>query len=288
MKIKWELPRNWKRRHKPEADHHPDHYLPELQARARRRKRRWLLAGSILFMFLVLVGVAGFITHSRFFQVREVEVSGNQKTETQQILAFMHGEALKGAWWKEYLGFSNLLVWPDVVPADDLVSLPMLKQVKISKDWWSRKVKVAVEERKVFGVWCKDSEDTRCFWFDEDGTLIASSPQVSGSLILMVRDASTDELGTGSRILPAGGIPNAFSIFRVLADSGLNVREIRLEDRNLAEIKAYLADGPILYFSLRFPADNASAVLRSLGTNSAQFSGIQYIDFRVENRAYYK
>ncbi len=289
MNMKWKLP--WRPKRKgpeKEADYHPDRYLPGLQARARRRRRRWFLLFAAAGASAVLVLLFAFLVRAPFFRVREVEIRGNEEASREEVLAFLESEVLKGGGWRAYLGFSHLLVWPDSISVEDLAVLPVLKRVEISKNWWNKKVSITVEERKVFGIWCRDTEDTRCFWFDEDGTLLRPSPQVSGSLILMVRDASGAELSAGSRMLPQAEIPNAFSVFRVLQESGAGVQEIRVEDRNLAEMKVRLENGPALYFSLRFPADNALAVLQSLGSKSSEFAGIQYIDFRVENRAYYK
>ncbi len=289
MKIKWRL--SWGRKRKgpeKEADHHPDRYLPELQARARCRRRRWFLALATAGAGLVLILFFAFLVRAPLFRVRQVEISGNEETGREEVISFLESEVLKGGGWRTYLGASHLLAWPDSIPAESLADLPMLKRVTIVKDWLNKKVSITVEERKVFGIWCQDTEDTRCFWFDEDGTLLSPSPQVSGSLILMVRDASGAELSAGSKMLPAAEISNAFSVFRVLRESGVGVREIRVEDRSLAEMKVRLENGPALYFSLRFPADNALAVLRSLDSQSSEFMGIQYIDFRVENRAYYK
>jgi len=143
-------------------------------------------------------------------------------------------------------------------------------------------------------------ESARCFWFDEDGVIFERAPDAEGSVIRIVHDYSQEHLGPGSTILPARFVPNLFSIFRVLAASGVGVAEVRLDDLDLEEIRVATYDGlpagqvgPTLYFSLRFPADNALAVMRSLtgGSSSSIAAGLhklEYIDFRVENRAYYK
>ncbi len=140
----------------------------------------------------------------------------------------------------------------------------------------------------------RESAGESCWWFDNDGLAFESAPAIEGSLIHAVDDYSASAtsstahtVGLYQKILPPEFIPNLFSIFTVLDDSGFAIREVRLDDLALEEIKVLTYDGPELYFSLRFPAQNASAVLQSL-SQSGNISQLQYVDFRVENRAYYK
>ncbi len=277
-----------KRRSDPSRGRTEDHselYLPEIQKRSRRRRRLWFLAGALAFVLAAMLAGAYAVAYSPLLQVREFKVENGRSASEEEILSFLRAAVVKGSFWKQWLGPSNILVWPDALPEADLASFPMLRRVSIAKSIWGKSVSVEVEERKVFGVWCL-GRTASCFWFDDKGVLIARAPQVSGSLILKVDDLSQD-LSPGSPVLPRG-LENAFSVFRVLQDSGLPIREIRLEDLGLSELKVFPIGGPVLYFSLRFPADSASAVLNSLRDSDPSLSKLEYIDFRVENRAYYK
>jgi hypothetical protein len=151
---------------------------------------------------------------------------------------------------------------------------------------------------------------SRCFWFDGDGIIFERAPNAEGSVIRVVHDYAQQGIGLGSAILPSRFIGNLFSVLRVLDASGLGIREVRIDDLALEEVNvatyggppARLAAasakqagqaGPALYFSLRFPADNAFAVLQSFAGGSSSSAAVdlkrlEYIDFRTENRAYYK
>jgi len=88
-----------------------------------------------------------------------------------------------------------------------------------------------------------------------------------------------------------------FSVFDVLKASGIAPKEIRLNDLTLQEIEvdtyaglpteASAKTGPKLYFSLRFPSSNYLPVIQKF-LSKPDFGKLQYLDFRVENRAYYK
>ena len=87
--------------------------------------------------------------------------------------------------------------------------------------------------------------------------------------------------------MPDRFIPNLLSIISVLTQADFSIREIRLSDIGLQEIEARTYDGPTLYFSLRFSADNALAAMQDVFA-SMDVRDFDYIDFRVENRVFYE
>lgn len=284
----------------------------------RVRRSRYFILISILGIICVFVVLGAWVIfHSRLFSIQDINISGNERVSQEEIAAFLKSRILEEAFWKHVLGFQNILVWPKKLTEDDLKFLPQLKSIEIEKRFRERKVNVQVKERKPFGIWClfpqtqinadnnplitaeTSSSDidvnppydqrgsASCWWFDEEGVLFEKALAAEGNLIPAVDDYSRDKLGLGSAVLPEDFMSNLISIFRVLRDSGVSVKEVRLEDIGLEEIKAATYDGPELYFSLRIPADNALTVISSLA-GKADFKNLKYIDFRVENRAYYK
>jgi hypothetical protein len=73
----------------------------------------------------------------------------------------------------------------------------------------------------------------------------------------------------------------------VLKESGLSVQAIELNDLSLEEVDVLTANGPELYFSLQFPADEYLPVIQKLMAQS-NFDDLQYVDCRTENRLFYK
>ena len=133
-------------------------------------------------------------------------------------------------------------------------------------------------------------DNESCFWFDASGTIFAKAYDTEGSALFAVHDYSQTGLGLAQSILPsspAAFVANFISILNVVKQSGLTVKEIALRDVSLQEIDVSTYNGPDVYFSLRFDASDDLQVLQSLMAKPG-FTKLQYVDFRVENRAYYK
>lgn len=129
--------------------------------------------------------------------------------------------------------------------------------------------------------------DEQCYWFDGNGIMFEKGFDSEGSILLALHDYSQSPASLGAAILPTRFIPNLVSIVNVLRTSGLNVKEVRLNDIGLQEIQAKTFDGPDILFSLRFSANEDLPVIESIMAKSG-FKNLQYLDFRTEDRAYYK
>lgn len=278
-----------KKSKREEADTHDDFYLPEIQARSRRRRRR--RTQLALLALLVLCAAAGLrlVVWTPVLYAHDVEISGNRQLSEKTVLDFLSGRVLAGSVWSRFLGSDNMLAWPSSFSSADLSLLPILKSAEVSKDWRGRKLEIKVVEREPAGVWCLSQSGTAtCYWFDADGLALYRAPFVEGNLIPVVLDSARSELKTGDKILPDDQIGNFFSILQVLAAAQVSAKEIRYESQNSAEIKVLTYAGPQIYFSLRFSASGAYSVLSELQKQLSAYDKLQYIDFRTENRAYYK
>jgi hypothetical protein len=87
--------------------------------------------------------------------------------------------------------------------------------------------------------------------------------------------------------LPDEFVPNFISIMNVLRQTGLGVQEIDLNDLALEQVDALTTNGPSLYFSLRFSADDYLEYIQKLMLEPS-FNKIQYIDCTTQDRIYYK
>jgi hypothetical protein len=189
-----------------------------------------------------------------------------------------------------------MLVWPDKLSLSDMAFLPDTAAISISKSYFTHTITATVTERAPSGIWCfmpklnaagNPTTNESCYFFDGNGVLFERGFDTQGSSLYAIHDYSQKDPGLGGTIMTSEFTPNLLSIIDVIQKSGVDVQEIALNDIALQEIDVTTYNGPALYFSLRFPADEDLPVLASIMQKSG-FAKLKYVDFRVENRAYYK
>lgn len=263
-------------------------YLSDFEEKRKRRRLFFLLTLFLLFIYGALFLGGWIVLYSPLFSIRTIEVRGALRVPREEVLSLTRAATIKGSWWKPFLGYRNILIWPDELTGEDLRFEPKLKAVTLTKDYREGTLTIEVEERKPIGLWCKATRGSEeCFWFDDEGILFERSFAAEGNLIRTIHDYSQERVGLLITVLPREFVPNLLSILRLFERVDLSVEEIRLDDLALQEIKVTLHRGPALYFSLRFPAESAAAVIQSL-VSKGEFTKLQYVDFRAENRAYYR
>lgn len=278
-----------------------EEYLSERQKKKKRKQRQWRFVIAGVVAVLLVVGSFWFLFRSPVFQVRQVVIRGNSAVASSDIATLVDSAVTKDRnSFTALLGMDNMLAWPNKVASADVASIPQLADLALTKDYWDHDVVVTVQERVPVAIWCEmppldesgnPAGDESCYWFDDTGIMFEPTFDTEGTAILAVHDYSPHNASGSAElmqtILPDEFVPNLISILNVLKQSGLNIKEIALNDLSLEEIDVSTYDGPSVYFSLRFSADEDLPVLESIMAKPG-FGKLQYIDFRVENRAYYQ
>jgi hypothetical protein len=267
--------------------------LPEMQAARDRRTRRIRGVLTLAIMALIGMGIVWVIVRSPLFRIRAFAIEGEEQLSEGEILSLLRSRIFYDSKMRHALGFRNMLIWPAALSERDMSMLPLLKSAVIEKNYLRHSITVRVSERVPRAVWCFEKTDPlRCAWFDDEGVILERALSVEGNLIRRVSDWSQDPLPMKSLILPGQFVSNFFTILRVLDETKLALHEIRIEDLGLQEAKVRVRGGPELMFSLRFPSQSALPVLKSLQKGEhlrgKSFRDLEYVDFRVENRAYFK
>jgi hypothetical protein len=285
---------------------------PYVSDRKKKRKRRqaYLFAAlAILILYGVFFVAQWFVLRSPIFRVDHVVVTGNSAVASSDILALVQASALpKHDILPAAFTFGSMFLWPTQVATDDLQMITQLADVSVAKDYFSHTVTLTATERAPAGVWCFSQEPgavsesggtstatttslasagASCYWFDDTGTIFERSSDAQGDLIYVVDDSAQSPKGLGEKVLSDEFLPNFLSILSVLQQSGLGVKAIELNDLGLEEMDVITTNGPTIYFSLRFSADEYLPVIQSLMLQPT-FDRLQYIDCRTENRVFYK
>lgn len=237
-------------------------------------------------MGLVLIGLSYLAVYSDFAKVKEIKVEGARITNEEVLLASLASEIIESDRWRALFGTDNLVFWLGAEPAEILKRMPLLADLKINTDLWQQKIKLEVGERKLEGVWCL-AEDG-CFVFDKDGIAFRNAPYLEGALILKIIDENKRAIQLGAPLLPdSSWFNNLLTAVKGIKDGELAAAEIKVKSLELREWEVKLPSGLVLKFSLEHVPADLSQVIGNL-KNELDFSKLQYVDFRVPNRVYYK
>lgn len=255
----------------------------------RRRRKKFLSWGSFgLGVYVLSLLALLFILKTSFFEIKTFEVRGQGNIPEENIISLLESQTIKNSWSNRFLGAENLLVWPSSFSRDELSLMPSIRSAQVEKDYSSKKIIIKITERKPYGIWCLEKKNPpSCLWFDEDGVMFKQAFSGEGNLIRVVKDYYQNDLGIADTVLPNQFLSNLFPILDLLQKSGLSVKEVGLRRLDLEEMEVQTFNGPKLMFSLRFPPQGALEVINSLKSKNG-LKNLSYIDFRVENRAYYK
>ncbi len=281
-----------------------------LDKKKRRKKvRLYVLAALGLFaLYGIFFGIVWIFMRSPLFRVDAVTVTGAPGVPTSTVVALVEADPsgkMRSGWFGAVFGWGSMLAWPSgAVPTSTLAMAPELSSVTVSKNYVTHTVTIDAAERQPFGIWCfvpggapqasgasatgsSAPPGEQCYWFDDTGVMFERSLSTTGNLIYMVSDYSQKDRGLGNTVLPAQFNDNFLSIMDVLRGLGLGIKAIDLKDLSLEEVDVETAPGPLLEFSLRFPANEYLPVLQNLVAQPG-FNTIQYVDCRTRGRIFYK
>lgn len=145
----------------------------------------------------------------------------------------------------------------------------------------------AVPRDSAYGQRSSAPEGGRCWWFDDEGILFRQALAAEGGTIRVVRDYSERPLQIGMHVLPTEPFVNLSSVFKAMITANVPLGEMRLEDLELQEVTVLPPGLARIYFSLRFSAEDTVSGIEAL-TERPGLDKLEYVDFRVENKVYYK
>ncbi len=279
-------------------------YRPQTEKEKHKKElfSKIIFFGAIILAVIIIFGLVYTVCYSGVFKIKKISISGLQGISSDELTANLKDFFIKNSAIASFLGSNNILVW-QTDPKEFLKEYPQLENLDIEKDYFSREVSINATEREKFGIWCAQTPNnaeqaqpqnnaensaSQCGWFDKSGVLFAEAPIIETEILNRVNDSSGRNINIGDTVLPSEFMPNLAAIFDILDKENLNTKTVYLDDLALQEVYTKAASGdPKIYFSLNFNPEFSLAAINSL-KDSGQWSKIGYVDFRVENRAYYK
>jgi len=267
-----------------------DFYLDEKQRKKRHRLLKLKIYGVLFLFFALIIGAAYAVVYSPLFKIKNIA-----QIDTDKLVEKLKDFFANQSKITEFLGPENILIW-DTKKIGQFPKNPEIAEIKIEKDYIERQIKITVQKREKFGIWCvieqtgtstQESATDNCFWFDKNGIIFSSAPMVEGSLINKVDDFSGRSFKLGESVLSEKFFFNLIKIFELLEKSGLKIKSLKLENLQFQEIISEPINSlPKIYFSLRIDPNFGLSAIESLRKTGLE--KVEYIDLRVENRAYYK
>ncbi|GEM_PF-6378700 len=228
---------------------------------------------------LIFIGLAGVVLRFPFFRYERIEISGESHVPRADLLAELRAYPLHTALGR-FLGYDHFFLWGN---ASIVLPELILARVDILRDVVHRVLRVVVADRERVLVWC--GGESQCAWVDPRGVAFQYAPFAEGQLITSIsEDGVLPPLG--ATVLPDDQFTRLRRVVGIVQSAGLMVERI-VFDRKLLEVAVTARNAPALAFSLRFDSSFAATVLSALSVRK-DFRNIGTVDFRVEQKAYYR
>lgn len=239
---------------------------------------------SFLIIFLSLFYLFIF---SPKFQLKEIEVSGNEKVRTECIQDFV---------WLKTAGKvskSIFLVNHKNLSKEILANFPEIEMVKISKKLFGT-LNIEITERKPFGAFCgyssAENQKEKCFVIDETGIIFKPLPEMSENMLVLRNPLNLKELFTGEKVIAENVMAMISKIKKNMEDDWkINIEEAVISTPTRLDIKT--SEKWQIYFNLESDINMQIEKVNLLLNNEISADdrkNLNYIDLRFKDKAYYK
>jgi len=253
--------------------------------RARKKKIR-----LILYCSLGAIGAAGvlyFLFFSGYFSVRAVSVAGVDSALAEEIkkiaLAELEGSIL-------FISRRNILFFSVNEISEKIKNeIPTLEIVTVKKRF-IHNIAIEAKLREKKGIACAEAERTQCFYFDKNGVIFEESPEIVGAAILLFRDNAVFGSVLPSEKYTKETVDFADNIkVKLFEKTGVSVSYFVFLNDN-GDIEAQTDKDFKIMMTVDGRAEEQARVIKSVLENEIKdkINSLDYIDLRVENRAYYK
>ena len=237
----------------------------------------------LAFLVLIILGGIFYLIYFSFtFQIKEVQISGNEKISKEILLAFVKEQTDN-----KILFFSSrsiFLVNSDKTKESFLKEFPEIVQINLKKDFPDI-VRVEIEERRPVAVFCQLEN---CFFIDKTGIIYEKFIGENYQILKIRNLIISKEVKIGERAVEEEKLIQILDI-----ESKLKIHEIQLQETGLVteeRLNVKTAEGWEIYFNPRedinWQLTELELILKEKLLLEKRGS-LEYIDLRF-SRVYYK
>lgn len=280
-----------------------------VRAKYRKSKKKPSIARKILFRLIwpvFLLGALGalvlFFFGTSRFDPSDIKVEGVRRVNAEEVIA-----VIKPFFEEQHLGFfsGNVFIFNRLGAKARLAEFfPRIAEVNFKINIRSRELTIIINERnKAAAIWCNTvlvpanapvvpEVQNNCFNIDEEAFAFEEALQTQGTLLLTIKnERSNQELRQiGERVTEESFLKNMLYIRDVLKEtSQLGISAVLLKDPDEV-IAQTLENWDIIFVDSRLIEDQVTALREILKSQIPleKRKQLEYIDLRVEERAYYK
>lgn len=246
---------------------------PKEKHRKKLFKRLKIYALIIIVIFLFW-GLYFLLSELPIFKIAALEIEGTEKLSHSQIISEVTSEIFQ-SYQAQLLGLDNIFSWPN---GKINIANPLIAGAEIKKDFFRRKIKISVDERKKYGAWCFEL----CLWFDKNGIIFPaksrSTSEPDGNLIFKIK---SDSPGNPSVDL----FKNLKKILEIIGGD-FALENFYFENKSM-DLKTKIINGPNLIFNLRFDPEINLIALKEMRRRK-DWANLESIDMRIPNRIFYQ
>lgn len=260
-------------RSKTRANYRVDYGAP-------RRKRHWRRYTKPIFYLLVVLGLVYLLFGSGLFDIHHIKVVGAKTVPAQSV-----SDSLNKILDSSLFGRNTILLSTDKLSKQLMDQDKQLGQVKIGRDFINGLVVTITEETPSLG-WQSGSS---VFVLSSDGRAIALADKADGTMPIVV-DSANIPVKIGQKVVPIEFINFVQIIVKGLHAQKIDFLQLSVPPESIGELYVQTKTGyKIKFDTSRDGAGQLSdlkAVLSSLSTQKKLPT--EYIDLRIEGRAFYK
>ncbi len=242
----------------------------------------------IFWIILFLFACAYLILFFPDFQVKNIVISGNKKTASEDIRSFaqtgINRKIFEVGRWNIFTK-SIFLVNSGDLQNKILEKFLVIEKISVNKSL-PNTILLGVSERKPVGIFCA----SECFLIDQNGVAFELAISSSENFLVIRAAAESGEIFVGKKVAEKNIVSAILQIEKTLEENfKINLSQALISSPS--RIDAKTGEDWQIYFNPNFDINAQTAKLSAL-LESDVFQdgreGLLYIDLRFEGKAYYK